>query len=268
MTAHSKSSTAAPDRDYGRRRLGWGALIGSIVAFILGAQLVAVFVVSGDGADSSYATVRSAMRSEVVPDLLGALFAIALIVVLGWTHVVRRESIRTRWWLLIVPASMLGASIAFVDFGHLADVDSSLVMALALGTLTTGLSEELMFRGVTLQAMRDKYPEQRAAIATALLFGSAHLINVIVVGGAAIFQAIIATALGYMLYLCRRVSGGLVLPIVVHWVWDFSTYSSEVGVDDVDGSDTTFYLFLLTLGLVAVIIIGRRHIDRAVVAAS
>ena len=99
------------------------------------------------------------------------------------------------------------------------------------------------------------------------MFGAAHLINVIVDGGVAIFQAILATALGYMLYLCRRVSGGLILPIVVHWVWDFSTYSSEVGIDDIDASDTAFYLFLLTFGLVVVVLVGRRHIDRTVAAA-
>lgn len=54
-----------------------------------------MFVVSGDGSDTSFVTVRSAMRFEIVPDLIGAAFAIALIVRQGWAHLVPHETLRT-----------------------------------------------------------------------------------------------------------------------------------------------------------------------------
>lgn len=56
----------------------------------------------------------------------------------------------------------------------------------------------------------------------------------------------------YLLYLCRRVGGGVVLRIVVHWIRDFSTFNSEVGnTDDMPLSDAAFAVFLLSIALVA-----------------
>ena len=77
-----------------------------------------------------------------------------------------------------------------------------------------------MFRGVVLTFLRDRYREQTAAIATALLFGVAHLVS-------GPLNAVVSAMVGYLLYHSRRVSGGLVVPIVLHTLYDFSIFSTQ-----------------------------------------
>lgn len=245
----------------GRRRLSTPRLVGLIVVFWLVPQIVAIFVVPGVAEGPAYATVRAALQLEIVPDLGGAIIAVWAIVRLGWVDVVRHERFRTRPWVVIVPVTMIVGSIAAIDDANLFDAGAGLVVALAVGTLLTGVSEELMFRGITLQAMRDRHREWVAAVFSSLLFGGLHLANIIVAGPGAVVQAVWACGMGYLLYLCRRVGGGMVLPIVVHWIWDFSTFSSEVGnTDDVLLSDAAFAVFLLSIALVAVVAVRHRSI--------
>lgn len=132
---------------------------------------------------------------------------------------------------MFVPATMIVASIAAIDVANLADAGRVLPAVLAVSTLCTGVSEELMFRGVALQAMRNRHREVVAAWLSSAMFGLLHLVDVVVSGGAAIVQAGWAVGVGYLLYLCR-VGGGMVLPIAVHRSWDFSTFSPELGLDD------------------------------------
>lgn len=67
--------------------------------------------------------------------------------------------------------------------------------------------------------------------------------------------------IGYLLYLCRRIGGGMVLPIVVHRSWDFSTFSSELGLDDAPVlGDQRFLMFLSSIVLVVVVVIRHRAI--------
>jgi hypothetical protein len=101
-----------------------------------------------------------------------------------------------------------------------------------LGRIAAFVIHRLLFRRIALQAMRDRYREARAAWPSSAMPGLLHLADVIVSGGAAVFQAFWAIGVGYLPYLCRRVGRGVVLPIVVHWLWDSSTFGAELGLDD------------------------------------
>jgi hypothetical protein len=149
------------------------------------------------------------------------------------------------------------------DYANLARVGSALVATLAVSTLATGLSEELMFRGLALQAFRDRVSEGWAAALSSGLFGALHLLNALVAGGGAVVQALLAGVLGYFLYLTRRVSGGILLPIIVHWVFDFSAFSTDIGLQEPPTSDAAFYGFLVILALGVVLLVMRRRITPA-----
>lgn len=243
-----------------RLMLSTPRLIALSVAFVLVPQIVALFVVPGIAEGDAYATARGAVQFELIPDIGGALIAMFVIVHLGWTDLVRHERFRTRGWVVLVPAAMLIASVAAIDYSNLADAGSTLVILLVAATFATGVSEELMFRGIALQAFRDRHREWVAAVFSSLLFGLLHLMNVVVAGPGAAFQAIWACGMGYLLYLCRRVGRGMALPIVVHWLWDFSTFSPELGREDVVLGDATFALFLVSVLLVIVVAIRHRAI--------
>ncbi|MDY7105357.1 MAG: CPBP family intramembrane glutamic endopeptidase [Actinomycetota bacterium] len=243
-----------------RRTLPTPGLLALIAAFWLVPQVVALFAVPGVATGPSYGSVRAALQWEVVPDAGGAVIALWAIVWLGWVDLVRHERFRTRRWVAVVPVVMVGAAVGATDLGRLDDAGAGLVTVLVVGTFFTGVSEELMFRGITLQAMRDRHREWLAAALSSLLFGALHLANIVVAGPGAIIQAFWATGLGYLLYLCRRVGGGMALPIVVHWVWDISSFSPVLGRDDEVIETKAFALFLMTLALLAVVAVRRRSV--------
>lgn len=62
---------------------------------------------------------------------------------------------------------------------------------------------------------------------------------------------------GLFLYVARRVSGGLLVPVLLHAGWDFSLFSGRLGEDP----DLYPPAVLATLAsiVLAVILIKRRH---------
>lgn len=244
-----------------RRRLPVWALIPLFLVFLLVPQFASLFIFGVGAFDGQYDDVESALATEVVPDGGGALIATAVIVLLGWAGLVWRETRRTRRWVWIVPVSMIALSLAITDYQRLGEVGTSLVLALVVGTLLTGISEELMFRGIALQSLRDRAREGWAALWTAVLFGSLHLVNVLVIGADAIIQAAMAIPVGFLLYLGRRASGGILVPIVMHWLYDFSLFSETVGVGDAGIPENGFYQLVLTVVLLLLVGVLHRRVS-------
>ena len=87
------------------------------------------------------------------------------------------------------------------------------------------------------------------------MFGAVHLTNAISTGGSAIAQAIAVSFAGYFFYLTRRVSGGLIVPALIHGLFDFSILS---GAAD-DKPYTGGLAAIVVYPLVAVILLVRRH---------
>ena len=108
------------------------------------------------------------------------------------------------------------------------------MLLLLLAALCVGFSEEGLFRGIGVTTLRaNGLSEGKVALWSSVIFGAAHLVNALSAGGAAIGQAIAVSFAGYFFYLTRRVSGGLVVPAVVHGLFDFSILSGAV-VEDSD----------------------------------
>ncbi|MDD0815261.1 CPBP family intramembrane metalloprotease [Curvibacter sp. HBC28] len=114
------------------------------------------------------------------------------------------------------------------------EIDAAEVAWLLLATALVGLTEELMFRGLVVWAARGgrsgrAWLECRALWASAFAFGLFHLPNV--ASGQALaltgVQVLMATLMGVIFFLARRLSGGLWLPVLMHWAWDFSTIAMQ-----------------------------------------
>ena len=94
-----------------------------------------------------------------------------------------------------------------------------------------------MFRGIGVTTFRvNGFSEGRVALWSSVVFGAVHLTNALSTGGAAVAQAIAVSFAGYFFYLTRRVSGGLVVPAVLHGLFDFSILSGAVAATDVRGA--------------------------------
>ena len=128
---------------------------------------------------------------------------------------------------------------------------------LLLGALCVGFAEEGLFRGVGVTAFREHgLSEARVALWSSVVFGAVHLTNALSSGGAAVGQAIAVSFAGYFFYLTRRVSGGLLVPAVLHGLFDFSILSGTV-IDDRGYAGGI--AAILAYPLVAIILVVRRH---------
>jgi hypothetical protein len=238
-----------------RRRLSWPGLVLWILAASLLPAIVSVAVTHGDLVADELTSASVVMRSLVVPQLVAVAVVAAAITRLRWWDLVLHEPLGMRRWVWMVPISLAGASLALVDRDSLREIGATTALALLLAVVLIGVSEELMYRGLVLRALRDRFPEVAAAAVTALLFGALHLPRGPV-------NALSSAVSGYLFYACRRVSGGIVVAILVHAVWDFSLLSTWTATDD-DATASPLLLFLLSLVLLVVLVIRRRAAEPA-----
>lgn len=130
---------------------------------------------------------------------------------------------------------------------------------LALGVFV-GVGEELMFRGIGVNVFRRAgLSEGRVALYSSLVFGAAHVSNAIGQGTQAVLQAVIVSTSGYFFYLCLRVGGTILLPMLVHGLWDTGLISNLVGSDPAPSIGMILPIVLQVV-LVIVLIVRRRAI--------
>lgn len=235
------------------RRLTWPALVGLLALFALLPSFVNVFILHARS-DFRFPDQASVTRT-VVTASIGLLVVVLAVTWLRWWPDVLREERRTRAWVWVIPLSVLVVSLAFADYPRAAKAGALLSLTLILGTLLIASGEELLFRGIVLVFLRGRHSEVTAAIGSSVLFGLVHF-------PAGPVQMAFSMAFGYLLYLTRRASGGIALPILVHAAWDLSVFTSATTDHPADGSNASLALALLTLVLLVVVIIGRRRIDR------
>jgi uncharacterized protein len=186
---------------------------------------------SGFPYNDIFATTEGSLRGAVLPLAAGSLWLIAFAAYARWDFVFRdprRLSMGFWLWLplvlMVVTMLIAFASIAYsaFDAGHL--------LAVIAAAVLVGFAEETLFRGIILRALRnDGRPEGLVVLFSSLWFGFFHLTNLIVGAGAsAVLQSVIASAAGVALYLARRGTGALVAGMVMHGLWDLSTFMSGV----------------------------------------
>ncbi|MEV7281682.1 CPBP family intramembrane glutamic endopeptidase [Streptomyces sp. NPDC093111] len=130
-------------------------------------------------------------------------------------------------------------------------------------TLFVGIGEELMFRGIGVQVFkRAGLSEGKVALWSSVAFGIVHVSNAFGEGAQALLQAVIVSTSGYFFYLCLRVGGTLLLPMLVHGLWDFSLVSNAVGLDP-KASPGMVLPIVLQVVLIVLVIVKRRTIEPA-----
>jgi hypothetical protein len=122
---------------------------------------------------------------------------------------------RPREWhdlhLLVLPALLTLVPL----LGGLRQVDRATLAVLVTGYVLTGFFEETIWRGVVLRALAPTGP-LRAALFGSVLFGAAHLTNVLLRENAALVaaQAVGAFCFGFG-YAALRLRTGTIVPLMV-----------------------------------------------------
>lgn len=250
-------STAGPEPVAARRRLGWIGVIALILVFLFLPAIVDY--VAKATFDNSFPEL-----SRATALITGRVTELVLIVVvisaLRWWPVVLHESLRARAWVWVVVAVPLAMSLGFTDWSALAASGWALALSVLLLSLIIGFSEELLFRGVILTAMRDRYGrEWLAALITTVLFAVSH-------APAGVPNVVSTLVTGFLFYWMRRVSGGIVVPALVHGIYDFAVFSSYTGPDPANTDSLSLALFLV--GAVLCVLLLVLHKQAAPVVAS
>ncbi len=244
------------------RTLTWPWFLAVAVVYLAIIQVAGALIgVDTAGAKSEFPTTEAIARNGLIPIGLSVVFAAAVVTWLGWWGDVLRYRAPVRRWVWFVPVSMLVAAVLAVNYPNLADQSPGMVLALIAMTACVGIGEELMFRGIGVQVFKKAgFSEGRVALWSSVVFGAAHLSNVFGSGSQAIFQAIVVSTSGYFFYLCLRVGGTLLLPMLVHGLWDFSLVSNGVGTDPVKSVGMLLPI-LLQVALIVVLLVRRRSIE-------
>jgi membrane protease YdiL (CAAX protease family) len=195
----------------------------SLVAFV---GWLLITVVGGRIHTGEAPLLEAVTRGLGWPFLVAALFLLALVAWQQWRDVGLDQlpSGRSLWltWLpMLYIVTGLGLSAAF-------GLPPAGVLAWILfNTFLVGLSEELMFRGVLLQAFRRTVSIWPAVWLTTLAFGAIHILNVFMTGDlrTAVIQAAAAALSGLLFIALRLRTGSLWTGIVVHGLWDFATFT-------------------------------------------
>lgn len=180
-------------------------------------------------------TVDSVVRALVVPEAIALAVMVVLTTALGWWPLVMTDP-RRGWptWAVIAPVAVLAVSLGRLPVVDWSAQSTRYFLLLALGTLLVGCFEELMTRGVLLVGLRRRLPEFWVWVASCVLFGLLHLLNVLAGAalGTTVLQVVFAMSFGSTLYLARRFSRTLVVPVLLHGLWDFGSIGVQAtGLD-------------------------------------
>lgn len=249
----------------GGRSLGVAGFVVLVVVYLVviqgGAQLLTI------GKETGYASVPDVdtlWRTLLVPIGASFLLVYGAVAYLGWWKPVFVEHRPVQRWVLVIPVLMVVSIVVVTDYGALADHGALFTVLLLLTMLMVGFAEEGMFRGIGLTVFRNRgFSEGKVALWTTVLFGLSHASNLITEGPKAFLQVLATIVAGYFFYLLRRLSGGLVVPAVLHGLWDFSLVSGQT-------TGEVYRLSLIAIlvdVVIAVVVLTRRkHVEPRVAA--
>ncbi len=252
------TSSAAPTSPASPRvaptlRRGIAVAVLYMAVFMVGALL------SGVDYDKLSQSSSNVVGFVIIPVALAIAATLALTARWGWWHRLFHEEDTLTWprWRWAVPALFCLAILTTLVVAPWGDWNAGLVALILIGTLLVGFGEEIVFRGYLLVAARARHTEVGAWFLTSALFGLFHGLNIVLGQGVrlTVQQIILAFVLGSGLYLIRRISGLLVVGMVIHGFWDFSTFIGAGRGADTGGIPKTVIAAPFTYGAMIVTIV-------------
>ncbi|MBD7949526.1 CPBP family intramembrane glutamic endopeptidase [Oerskovia rustica] len=240
--------------------------VAAVVFVVYCVVVIGLMRISGVGYEDFFDTAGSTMRSVVLPLAAGAVWLVAFLAWARWDHVFRdARRLPTGWFLWTLPAVMVLVAVL-----HLAGLDWSLfapehLLAVLLASLLVGFTEETLFRGVVLRAMRQgDRSEGMAILWTTLWFGGFHLTNLLLNEPGAVIQIFFAALTGTGLYLARRGTGTIIAAMALHALWDFSSFLAGVHPSDAGATFAAnfFIPVVYVLAAVTLVVLGGRERTR------
>jgi membrane protease YdiL (CAAX protease family) len=194
------------------------------------------------------ANVETTKLWYAYPTLLGCLFLVVTISIFGWWREVLFDKEKSGpKWIWILPLIM--AAIILNNFICLqtAKLSIELFFWSLLGAVGVGFGEEMITRGSMIVGLRSQYGEGKVWLLSTLLFSALHIPNVFfgLPLWAMPIQVLLTFMMGSGFYLIRRVSGTLILPMLLHGLWDSSIFLNVA--TEVETSSIQFVIYPLII---------------------
>jgi uncharacterized protein len=164
-----------------------------------------------------------------LPTLFGCAFLVVAISALGWWRLVLFDRSRSGpLWVWILPLVIAGFILSHFAGLQTGKLSVELLLWSTLGAIGVGFGEEMIARGSLIVGLRSRYPEVKVWLMSSLLFSALHVPNVLF--GLPLWQMPIQVLLTFLfgsgLYVVRRASGTLILPMILHGLWDSALFLS------------------------------------------
>lgn len=140
-----------------------------------------------------------------------------------------RSTKRSAW---VPPILLLLAGLGVFANDGLSDAPASWWVGMVTTMLLVGITEELTFRGILVQGLREGGSgERRVVIVSSVLFGLFHLPNFLLGQdlSTTVRQVVVTAVLGAAFHSLRRASGSLIPCMVLHAVYDWSLLQGAFG---------------------------------------
>jgi membrane protease YdiL (CAAX protease family) len=262
-------------RGFWNRGGWWRAVLAAVVYLLVyfGASRL-IGALFGDHVDSKnlFATPASVAVAVGLPVVVGSILLVAFAVSLGWLkELFGRQPIRGARWMWIAPIVVALAIVLRLSGSDYSRFSVGTVVVTLVSGVFIGLSEELLTRGVAVTLLRRAgYGERAVMILSSLVFALLHAQNILT--GQSVLVVLVTMVstffFGIVMYLALRVSGTLIVPIVLHAFTDPSTFLITGGIDTATGPNVfnsiaglSTYVYVL-LAIVAVIVIRDRGVIR------
>lgn len=168
------------------------------------------------------------LKWYLIPLIAGTIVLAVIVSIYGWWRPAlfeTRKRLPGSVWIL--PGLLALAAITNVLVGDTSRLTPTMWLILIAGSLLVGFNEELLVRGQLIVALRSRFGELGVWFFSTLVFGLMHLPNTLFgTGVAGISQVWITFLIGTVFYLLRRVSGTLIAAMILHGLWDFSTFAA------------------------------------------
>jgi hypothetical protein len=183
---------------------------------------------------------------------------------LGWWRPALFERQHSTRWPIFVPVLMAVALIVNLASTDWASYDLGFFAA-SVVLLLVGFTEEIATRGILLVALRSRLAEGWVWFISTALFALMHLMNTLdgQAIGPTLQQVGVAFLGGTIFYIVRRTTGTLIWAMVLHALWDFSTFAVGHGTPGpLAGIGGIFYILVGVVGLAVVAFVIRGAHER------
>lgn len=178
---------------------------------------------------TSISQSTAAVRNGVAFPVLSMAALLAFVITRGgwWKPILWDERPVPRA-LLLMPLLMAVTIATTFDPQRFMAREGSFLFWAALGTLGVGFCEEVVYRGIVVVGLRERLPEWMAWLLSSALFALIHFWNTFAgQSWAATQDQLVSTFIfaGFM-YVSRRATGTILVPMLLHAAWDFSLFAS------------------------------------------